>query len=295
MARDTETPAEVPDGRFHFREAWEALQRLRADPDDTDEVFVIIRAMAGNSGERAFQRFIATEHGLRILREERDLLATLHDRAYLESLPAGTLGREYAAFTEREANSADGLVEASHAVPRDPVDADRRRLFDRLRDCHDLHHVATGFGRDLVGEAGILTFDTAQQWHHGIALIIAQAYAVGGPAMRAAMRDAWRRGRSAGWLAGADWERLLEMPLAEVRRELGIGPLPQYEPEWSAGAPPPPSECAGRSHHDVIVRVELRQEAREVVHLHPAVDDHVAAERRRKCEARDHTAQPPRE
>lgn len=222
---------------LHFREAWQALQRLRADPDKTEEVFVIIRALTGKSGERQFQRYRKTETGTKVLGEKRDLLPLLKDRAYLESLPEGSLGRAYAAFTEREEISADGLVEASEVVERTALDEDRRRFFDRLRDNHDLHHVTTGWGRDLMGEVSVLAFGTAQAWHHGIALIVAQVFWSGGPEVRSLIRKAWRRGKQSQWLDGADWERLLPMPLDEVRAELGLGEPPVYEPVWSEGAP----------------------------------------------------------
>ena len=150
------------DTSMHFREAWQALQRLSENPDNTDEVFVIIRALSGKSGERQFRRFRKTEVGHKVLAEKRDLLTTLLDRDYLGSLPEGSLGRTYADFTEREQISADGLVEASETVERSEVDEDRRRFFDRLRDCHDLHHVTTGWGRDLMGEVSVLAFGTSQ-------------------------------------------------------------------------------------------------------------------------------------
>ena len=226
-----------PDTRLHFRTAWQALGRLRQDPDRTDEVFVIVRALSGRSGERQYRRFRKTALGQRILAEKRDLLATLRDREALAALPEGSLGRAYHDFTEREQISADGLVEASHTVERVEIDEDRTRFFDRLRDCHDLQHVATGWGRDLMGEVSVLAFDTAQAWHHGIALIVAQVYWSGGPEVRAMIRTAWRRGKKARFLDHADWERLLPLPLDQVRAELELGDPPVYEPVWSAGAP----------------------------------------------------------
>lgn len=223
--------------RLRFREAWQALQRLRQDPDKTDEVFVIIRALTGKSGERQYARFVKTETGRKVIAQKRDLLETLRDRAYLESLPQGSLGRAYAEFTAREQISADGLVEASETVEREAIDEDRRRFYDRLRDCHDLQHVTTGWGRDLMGEVSVLSFGTAQAWHHGIALIVAQVFWSGGPESRKMIRKAWRRGKEAQWLDAADWERLLPMALDKVRAELALGAPPVYEPVWSEGAP----------------------------------------------------------
>ena len=146
-----------PDTRLQFRTAWRALGRLRIDPDNTDEVFVIIRALSGNSGERHYRKFKNTEAGPRILAEQRNLLDTLVDRDYLRSLPEESLGHQYLLFTERENISPEGLVEASESVDRTAVGENRLRFFNRLRDCHDLQHVTTGWGRDLLGEGSVLT------------------------------------------------------------------------------------------------------------------------------------------
>lgn len=223
--------------RLRIREAWRALQRLRRDPDDTKAVFEILQALSGRSGERAFQRFRRSPVGARVLAEGRDLLDVLQDRERLAALPAGSLGRCYYEFTEREQISAAGLVEASR--PRReavPLDADRRRFFDRRRDMHDVEHVATGWGRDLRGEAALLTFYLAQGWSHGLGLIVAMAFYEGDAEARRVIRDAWRRGRRAAWLAAADWEDLLPRPLEEVRALLRLGDPPRYEPLFSAMA-----------------------------------------------------------
>ncbi|MFK7974575.1 MAG: Coq4 family protein [Halioglobus sp.] len=229
-------PVEQPDTSLQFRTAWRALGRLRKDPDNTDEVFVIIKALSGNSGEKHFQKFKKTENGQRILTEKRDLLETLRDRHYLAQLPEGSLGHEYYLFTEREKITADGLVDASESVERVNVGENRRRFYSRRRDCHDLQHVASGWGRDLLGEGALLSFGISQNWHNGIGLIVAMAYWTGGPQMRAIIRAAWKRGKHSECLDFADWERLLPLPLAQVREELQLGEPPVYQPVYSSEA-----------------------------------------------------------
>lgn len=221
--------------------ALRAIRSLVRDPDDTAKVFDIIDALAGDVGERSFQRFRSTETGRRILDERRSLLRTLDDRESLRALPAGTLGRVYAEFAEREQITAQGLVDASADVRRSvEIDPDRRLFYDRLRDMHDLWHVVTGYGRDLVGEASLLSFSYAQTRNRGVGFIVGVAWlrASGdGGRARALIREAYRRGRRASWLPGEDWEALLELPLATVRERLGVGDPPAYEPVRSAGAP----------------------------------------------------------
>ena len=225
-----------------FREAWDAIRALIRDPDDTSQVFRIIRALSGNSQERSFQRFLRSEHGPTILAEERVLLDTLSNRTYLESLPEGTLGRVYADFTAREEITADGLVEASELVERnlDYLDPRRELFGQRLRDSHDLWHVVTGYGRDLFGEAALLSFTYRQIRNRGIGFIVAVAYLKArGPMAgeRVLIRDGYRRAGQAEWLPGADWEALLELPLEDVRRRLGVVPIEHYEGFRSEGAP----------------------------------------------------------
>jgi ubiquinone biosynthesis protein COQ4 len=218
--------------------AWRALRELLRNPDDTSQVFRIVEALSGRTGERVFTRFRRDPTGARILRERRSLLDTLTDREALLALPPGSLGRSYAEFTEREQISADGLVDASRARG-EVLDAERRLVFDRLRDGHDLWHVVTGYGRDLIGEAALLAFSFAQTRNPGIGLIVAMAFwkTRHNAAFRELLRGGWRRGRRAAWLPAADWEALLPLPLDEVRARLGVQVAPRYEPVRSAGAP----------------------------------------------------------
>lgn len=227
-----------PDSRWRFRDAWRALRRLFADPDDTAAVFEVLDALPGRSYERMYERFARSEAGARILREQRALLPTLRDRAALLALPVGTLGRAYAEFMEAEQLSANGLVDASTASreTREP-DPSRRLFYERLRDAHDVEHVATGYGRDLLGEIALLALYLGQVWSPGLALIVGMAYFESGPESRRMIRQGFRRGRRAAWLSGQDWEALLPRPLDEVRRELRLDPPPVYTPEYSAGAP----------------------------------------------------------
>ena len=220
-------------------DAWKALKILMADPDRTDQVFVIIDALSGNNGERQFRRFASTPVGQRILSEKQDILPVLSDREALHSLPQGSLGKTYATFMTAEQISADGLVGASEEGGRESQpddDPDRVRLGMRLRDTHDLWHVATGYNRDLVGEASLLAFTFAQTWNPGIGAIVAMAYLKSGdsPEFRKMIRSGLVRGWRAAWLPAADWESLLARPIEDVRSELGLQDLPMYTEVRSA-------------------------------------------------------------
>lgn len=233
-----------PRKRIQPLRAWRAIRALIKDPDDTARVFDIIDALSGNSGEAVFQRFRHSAAGARILAERRDLLRTLDDRAALEALPAGTLGRTYAEFVAREQITGQGLADVSQATRRTDLDEERRLFGDRLRDMHDLWHVVTGYGRDLVGEAALLAFSYAQTGNRGVGFIVAVGWlkAGGGQQGRESRRlivEGYRRGRRAAWLPAQDWEALLQQPLSAVREQFGLGAPPSYVALRSAGAPSP--------------------------------------------------------
>jgi ubiquinone biosynthesis protein COQ4 len=224
---------------YDLRKAWSAFKRSHADPDDTVAVIDLLDALSGGSYQRDFERFAASETGREVLADKRDLLDTLRDRAYLESLPEGSFGRAYADFTTREQISADGLVEASGGAAYDAaqIGEDEARFMARYRDLHDLEHVVTGYGRDIRGEVALLTFDLAQSWSLGLAVIVGVSLLEGDGEQRRLIREAWGRGKNATWSPGVDWEALLPLPLEEVRKQLSVGEPPVYREIRSAGAP----------------------------------------------------------
>jgi ubiquinone biosynthesis protein COQ4 len=145
---------------MRWRDAYRAWLRLYANPDDTAAVFEIIEALRGRSDERAYRRFLRSANGPQIMLERPALLERLSQREALRALPEGSLGRSYAAFMDAESIDPDGLVDAS--VGRESwQNADEGLLYfaTRRRDMHDLHHVVTGYGRDLRGEAALLAFN----------------------------------------------------------------------------------------------------------------------------------------
>ncbi len=226
-------PASRPDAKRRYRPlvALRALRTLLRDKEDTAQVFRIIDALGGPAFEKLYRRFRAQPNALAILERPRSLCDVLLDRAYLATLPEGSLGRDYLAFVEREQITADGLVAASdegHDSDRSTVDPMMRRFGERLRDSHDLYHVLGQYGRDGMGELCVLAFTHGISGNPGILLVI-----LGGlskfrqelPEQRTAAMawQAWKIGRAATFLPGADWEALLPLPTGEVRRQLNIG------------------------------------------------------------------------
>lgn len=221
------TPA--PDTRLRPLTALRAARALIAT-GDTRQVFILLRAMRGRSGQRNFRRFAQSDVGCRVLSEKRDLLVLLQDREGLRRLPAGSLGRAYLDFMESEDLSAQALVEASQDWDNDPVPPDMQRFRARMRELHDINHVVTGYGRDPLGELCLMTFVYRQYGNLGMLMVVAMAWRRIPPAARKAVREAWRRGPKARWLGDQDWEALLARPLDEVRQMLGVSPPVIYPP-----------------------------------------------------------------
>lgn len=215
------------------RVAWNAIRNLLANPEDTAQVFTIIRAMSGPSLERGYRRFRLLPTGRKVLEQEIDLLDTLKDRETLRALPPGSLGRAYLAFVEGEGLSADGLVEASEGEEENWHNPEIERYGKRLRDMHDLWHTLTCYGRDELGELCLLAFTYAQTKNRGIGLIVlvaAQKFSrtLGRQVFRA-VRRGYADGRRAAWLPGQDWEAQLARPIDDVRRDLGIAAPVAYQ------------------------------------------------------------------
>jgi ubiquinone biosynthesis protein COQ4 len=216
--------------------ALRALLELARDPDDLPQVFKIIDALPGRGIERIHARMLTTASGRELLASRPDLGARLADRATLAALPDGTLGHGYATLTARAGITAEGIVEASMAAGDAPVPESPEVQFagERMRDSHDLWHVVTGYGTDVVGELALLAFTFAQAPHLGIGLICGFAMLHRVPEINTTMKLAYRRGKRAAYLPAVAWERELARPLDEVRTRLLVGPPPSYTPITTA-------------------------------------------------------------
>ena len=214
--------------------AMQALRRLIADPERTEDVFVILQHLSGDSLQRGYNRFAQVPARLPWL--GHSMVEVLSDRDRLRGLPAGSLGRAYLEFVEREDLSADGLVEASEVGRGSEdaaVDGNIWRYGERNRDTHDLWHVLTGYGRDTFGEACLLGFTYAQTEDLGIGVIaFVGALKIAKETRRlgviGAIWQGYRAGRRAAWLPGENWVDLLSEPLEALRTRLNIASPTRY-------------------------------------------------------------------
>jgi ubiquinone biosynthesis protein COQ4 len=227
---------------FRPVEALVALKALFENPDDTAQVFKIISALSGATRQRVLRKLRHTPVGRRLLQEQKALAPVLEDRERLRGLPEGSLGRAYLHFCERHGISANGLIAASEqATENDTYAWDERLVQARMRDAHDLWHVVTGYETDLIGEACVLAFTVAQTRNPAIGLIVIAAFFSDHGEKRVKQKllaQAFVRGLRAAWFPAADWEGLMARPLSEIRGELRVGSLPQYQPLWSSDVLP---------------------------------------------------------
>ena len=220
--------------RREWGAAYRALKRLLRDKDDTAEVFEIMRALNGGATRTGYYRLLSSVEGGRLAYNREELAEKLSDRAWLATLPAGSLGAVYRDFTDTGGVTPQGLVEVSGDVMTAGIQHPMAWFGRRIRDSHDLWHVVTGYGLDSLGEACLVAFSYPQTRALGWAFI-----AVGAafksrkaptrqPYVRAIL-EGYRRGKAARWLPEMDWMALLPQPIEAVRAQLGLSTAPIYQ------------------------------------------------------------------
>ena len=224
-----EIPPPAPGHAFRWGKVLRLLRELRQADDQVKAGMELFEAVGGMDGERTFQRFVRHPEGRRMLRTRPDLVGRLGDRAALAALPAGSLGREFLAFCERNGFAADSLVEKNREVERETRfdDPHRRWFWDRFSVTHDLWHVLAGCPTTPEGETRLLWFSYAQNPSRGLRVILMLiAYITGlDLARHRAHWRSWRAGKRARDLSVAPWEEYLHWPLEEVRASFGIPDL----------------------------------------------------------------------
>ena len=196
-----------------------ALRKLRDNPDDTE--LALRAALLLNTGAlaRTLVKFEASDEGREILSSRPALDHEHVDLDALEALPSHTLGHAYATFLKSR-----GLTIEVFVPPREIRDERKRYIGQRLRQTHDLWHVITGYNTDLPGEVELQAF-TFGQLRTPFAFFVALGGTLKPSNQRAAIFSrvlrAYRRGRSAEQLCFRTWEKRFELPLADVRAELG--------------------------------------------------------------------------
>ena len=213
--------------------ALRSLRKLLADKDDTLQVFEIMRALNGASTAKGYHRLLTTTDGGRMAYERQEFARFLMDDAWLDRLPAGSVGAAYRDFIRTEQLSAEGLAEISREGIKNVDEPHPYAWFGRrTRDVHDIWHILTGYHRDALGEACLVAFSYAQTRGLGWALIAlgaaSKSIATDYPYVKAIWQG-YRRGKAAKWLLGEDYEALMAEPIEAARARLGLTPPTIYD------------------------------------------------------------------
>lgn len=218
-----------------WRAARREMRALRENPNDIEAGARLGSALSGEgSARKTLDRMRRSEVGRRILATERPLLPVLMERDRLRALPDGVVGREYVRFADREQIYPEYLQEIVEQAGMSPVEREEAFIHGWGRDLHDVLHLVTGYGRDPVGEIALLAFSGAQGGNRAPMLLSLlgcfKAARIGRFDVLGVWWQALRRARRARFLLAEDWEAMLEQPLDQVRKELGLWPMPIYEP-----------------------------------------------------------------
>lgn len=219
-----------------WRAAWTALRRLMANGDDTVQVFRIMRALNADTTHKNYRRLLTTAEGGRLAYHRVNLAERFGDRAWLASLPEGSVGAHYRAFLDRTGFSAQGLAEISHADNTGWQEVEHPHIWfgQRERDIHDIWHILTGYtAEEHLGELCLVAFSYAQTRGLGwgaIALMgaLKSLRMTGGTKVVRAVLEGYAHGKAAKWLHNEDYEALLAEPLECARKRLNIKPAIRY-------------------------------------------------------------------
>jgi len=223
--------ATPPSPPFRPLHALVSAFKLVLNKEDTRQVFETVTAVTGDSSRRLFQRFVATPYGRRVVTEPVELESILGNFPRLRAMAPGTLGRSYVDFMDDAGFTPQGLIDAAEeagvGLKDYPELKEFGRAFRHLEVSHDLWHVLTGYGRDPLGELCNLEFTRRQTKNRGLKIIILMGTMAiklerwSMPVLKA-LKEARRMGDAVDFLLREDIEAMLETPLEEVRRRLGI-------------------------------------------------------------------------
>ena len=216
--------------QFDIAKAWRHFRIVLKDKEQTDQIVAVADALPWRGVGDAAGAFLASERGQAIFQAEPCLPDFLDDHAALRRTPKGSFAQAYCDFMEREGLTAAGMVAATSARENSrPPSADGVEWYiDRLRDFHDILHIVTGYGRDLLGEQCIFAFMYHQRPSPGhLALAWAGTLMMklklkSRAPILGALLEARRNGKACPRIVEQPIQELFSMPLAEVRKQLNI-------------------------------------------------------------------------
>ena len=198
-------------------------------------------ATEGKTFERSLSAFRATPAGRELLERRPNFRDVCINRAMLQACPPGSLGNLYIEFmTLHGLDEEHYLGLAIENGAKLEYDAARAWYHTRIDASHDIRHVLSGYGPDMLGEACLLSFRFGQIRHPGIFALVLLSFlnlmfANRGPVL-SPLLEAYRRGRRAKLLDLLPWEDGFSQPLSAHRATLGLTPPRLYPISFAPNA-----------------------------------------------------------
>ncbi|MFL5353805.1 Coq4 family protein [Archangium sp.] len=208
------SPAEAP--LFtRLRVAFQSFRMLVKDATDPVHGPLFQESIDGGRYIQWVRQLAQEAEGSRLLSERPSLSVDRVDFEALSRLPPGTLGHAFARFyLDKGLNPL-----ASH----DRQLSDVQYLAQRMRETHDLHHLLTGYGTDMLGEQELQAFQYGNLRTPTSLIALGHGVAVELPRHPAEylrrVRAAFQRGRVSRPIASIPWEEHWETPLKHFQEQ----------------------------------------------------------------------------
>lgn len=237
---------EVP--RTRLRRQWRRGVRsffdfIRGD-GGLESGFEMMLALAGPTVQREFDRFAASEVGRRLLAESprRDLNELLADRAALAAMPKGSFADAYLDYMgDAGMGTSNDFLHAA-GLERKAAEygwsSDQLWFVRRMANSHDLFHVVSGYDRSILGEVGVNAYTAGQMPMLPLQLFVLYLLTLKPSAPLEWSRflaRSYRHGRDTPPLSCVEYEAMLELPMEEARRRMGVAPLEEVHPNGFPG------------------------------------------------------------
>ncbi|MFY0524399.1 Coq4 family protein [Archangium gephyra] len=223
-SQQVDPKALLPDNASLFtrlRVALHALKKVRGDEGNPVYGQAIQASLDLDVYASLVPKFQRSEEGRRMLSERPSLQARDLDLAALERLPEGTLGHDYARYyRDNKISPFETTLELKNDVDF---------ITKRYRETHDLMHLVTGYGTDVVGEMELQAYVLGNLGLPAALLIVlvgtlAQLKAPQSGVSRSEylrrVKAAYQRGRAAPLFLDFWFEHHWETPVAMVRARL---------------------------------------------------------------------------
>ena len=131
------------------------LSKWMKNPDALDNARAVAGSLRGTNLFAQSMAHLLNHPSFKALADER-WRPPVNSLKELSLLPTGSLGKTYADELIKQGFSPDELMDSGEVTNL------KSFVSHRLHETHDIIHVLTGFGTDLVGEMGLQAFALAQ-------------------------------------------------------------------------------------------------------------------------------------